>query len=82
VRQNGIVGVMLINKDPAKPQQVKVTFAGVSDLAATAVKFDYSAAQQTQSAGPAKSSVNLDGVSVTVAVPAYGIVDLLIPRKK
>jgi hypothetical protein len=81
-RQDGLLGVMILNRDRREAKTVKVNFAGTNDLAAAGVRFDYSPAQQTAGIGPVKSSVAVEGSSVTVNVPAYGIVDVLIPRRK
>jgi len=81
-RQDGYLGVLLINKDRHDAKTVKVNIVGSPNLASTAVRFDYSPAQQAAGTGPVKSAATIDGSSVTVTVPAYGIVDLLLPPKK
>jgi hypothetical protein len=78
-RQEGVVGVMLINRDRKEEKKVKVNIAGGQNLNPAGVQFDYGPAQV--STGPTKSTATLDGSSVTVTVPAYGIVDLLFKPK-
>jgi hypothetical protein len=78
-RQEGVVGIMLINRDRQEAKKVKVNIANGQNLNPAGVQFDYGPAQQAT--GPAKSTVTLDGASATVTVPAYGIVDLLFKPK-
>jgi alpha-L-arabinofuranosidase len=80
-RQEGVVGVMLINRDRHDAKKVKVNIAGGQNLNPAGVQFDYGPAQQATGAGPARSTATLDGASVSVTVPAYGIVDLLFKPK-
>jgi hypothetical protein len=80
-RQEGVVGVMLINRDRHDAKKVKITIANGQNLASAGVQFDYGPAQQAAGTGPAKSTATLDGASVMVTVPAYGIVDMLFKPK-
>jgi hypothetical protein len=80
-RQEGVVGVMLINRDRKDAKKVKVNIASGQSLNPVGVQFDYGPAQQSVGAGPAQSTVTLDGQSAIVTVPAYGIVDLLFKPK-
>ena len=81
-RQDGIVGVMLINEDPKQAVHVNLNVAGGATLAAAGVRFDYGPAQQAQSAGPARSTLAIDGLALSINVPANAIVDLWLPIKK
>jgi hypothetical protein len=80
-RADGVAGVLLENQDPKQTQQVRLNITG-ADLAGTGVRFDYGRAQLAKSSGPEKSDVKTDGNSITVSVPPYGIVDLLLALKK
>ena len=80
-RQNGVFGVMLINRDRSAPKKVKVNLTNGQSLSPDVVQFDYGPAQLAANSGPAQSKTTLDGGSVTVTVPAYGIVDLLLKGK-
>jgi hypothetical protein len=80
-RQDGVVGVLLINEDRQSEKQVRINFAGGAQLGPTGFKFEYGPAQLAQGAGPVRSNVTVDGNSVTVTVPAYGLVDVLIKKK-
>jgi hypothetical protein len=80
-RQEGIVGVMLINRDRKDAIKVKVNIASGQNLNPAGFRFDYGPAQQSGGTGPAQSTVTLDGQSAIVTVPAYGIVDLLFKPK-
>jgi len=80
-RKDGVVGVLLTNHDPKQAQQVKISIAG-AELAGGGMRFEYSPTQQAKGAGPERSEIKADGNSVTVTVPAYGMVDLLLGLKK
>jgi hypothetical protein len=81
-RQDGILGVVLMNKSMETAQQVTVNVGGGVELSGTGVQFDYVTAQLSTGAGPARSAVKTEARSVVVTVPPYGIVDLLMPLKK
>lgn len=81
-RQEGIVGVMLINQDPKQMVQVKLNIVGGAELAAAGLRFDYGPVQQAQGVGPARSNLAIDGTATTISVPANAIVDVLFPMKK
>jgi hypothetical protein len=81
-RQDGIVGVVLMNRGMDTAQKVTVNVGGGVELAGTGVQFDYGTAQQTAGAGPVRSALTTEAHSVVVTVPPYGIVDVLMPLKK
>lgn len=80
-RQEGLCGVMLINKDATTKTQVHVTVHGGS-LAGGGVRFDYGDEQMKAGGGASRSEIKTDGDSVLVDVPPYSIVDLLLPLKR
>jgi alpha-L-arabinofuranosidase len=80
-RQDGFIGVMLLNRDLHDAKTVRLNIAGAGDLAPQAIEFDYGPAQQAAGTGPVRATANVDGASLTVNVPAYGIVDILLKKK-
>jgi hypothetical protein len=80
-RQEGLYGVMLINKDGVAKAQVRVTLHG-GNLAGGGVRFVYGDEQMKADGGPSRFDLKTDGDSVMVDVPPYSIVDLLLPMKK
>jgi hypothetical protein len=80
-RQEGLYGVMLINKDGTAKAQVRVTLHGGS-LAGSGIRFVYGDEQMKAGGGAVRSDLKVDGDSVMVDVPPYSIVDLLLPMKK
>jgi hypothetical protein len=80
-RQDGIIGVMLVNKDPSNRATVKVVING-AQTQATGVRFDYGPEQTKSKSGPVKSELKMAGSSIVVSVSPYSIVDLLIPQAK
>jgi hypothetical protein len=78
-RRNGLYGVILINKDPKNAADVKVTLNG-AQTASSGMRFEYGPQQSKENAPVARTSVNGMGNSFTVAVPAYSIVDILVPK--
>ena len=80
-RQDGVIGVALINQDPKQAQQVRLNIVGGVALADTAVRFDYGSAQQSQGLAPVRSQLQGCGPGVVVNLPANAIVDLLLPVK-
>lgn len=80
-RRDGIVAVMLVNHDKNQAVPVKVTVNGV-DLSGAGRRFEYGPAQYAKGAGFDMTDIKADGKTVTVTVPAYGIVDLMLGTKK
>jgi hypothetical protein len=80
-RQEGLYGVMLVNKDASAKAQVRVTIHGGS-LAGGGMRFEYGDEQMKAGGGASRSELKTDGDSVVVDVPPYSIVDLLLPMKK
>jgi hypothetical protein len=77
-RRDGIVGLMLINKDPKNPAIVKVTLKnGATGTAGK--RFDYGNEQFAAGAQMAQNPFTLTGNEFTVTVPPYTITDLLLP---
>jgi hypothetical protein len=79
-RRDGVVGVLLTNHDAGVAQQVKVNVSG-GTLAGQGMRFEYSPAQLAKGVGPERTAVQTGGNSITVTVPAYGIVDLQLGLK-
>jgi hypothetical protein len=80
-RQDGLYTVMLINKDPTLKLQVKVAIHGAT-LAGNGLRFVYGPAQAARGDGPDKADIKADGNTVTLDVPPYSIVDVMLPGKK
>jgi hypothetical protein len=80
-RQDGLDTVMLINKDSAAKQQVKITVRGAS-LANNGLRFVYGPDQAAQGKGPERAELKLEGGVISVDVPPYSIVDLILPLQK
>lgn len=79
-RQDGPIGLLLINKDLHAAQNVTVHLVA-DKLAPNAIRFDYGEAQQRAGIGPVRSSQPVQSGDFTVKVPAYGIVSLLLVRQ-
>jgi hypothetical protein len=77
-RQDGIVGIMLVNTDPKAAANVKVSLKG-SGVGVTGKRFDYGSAQFAQGAGPAASALTVSGNEFTITIPPYTVTDLLLP---
>jgi len=80
-RRDGIVGLMLVNTDPRASATVKLSLKG-GTVGAAGKRFDYGAAQLALAAGPAASALTVSGTDFTVTVPAYSVVDILLPLAK
>jgi hypothetical protein len=78
-RQNGIYGLILINKDPRMPAEVKVSLGGAQP-AANGLRFQYGPEQSKANAPIARTPLSGLSGNFTVTVPAYSIVDVLIPK--
>jgi hypothetical protein len=77
LRSDGSLGVMLVNKDPGNPAEVKINVSGGS-FAMQGSRFDYGP-EQLKAAGPlVKTSFKSGGGSFSVTVPAYGITDIVL----
>jgi hypothetical protein len=77
-RRDGIIGLMLINKDPRNPAIVKVTLKN-GTTGSTGKRFDYGSEQFTQGAALAQSPFTVSGNEFSVTVPPYTITDILLP---
>jgi len=81
VRNDGSVGIMLINKDPKNDAVVKITVGGAK-LADTGTRYDYGKSNRaSQYAIPGVAAANL-GNNFTVTVPSYTAAVLVIPKAK
>ena len=80
-RQDGLIGVLLINKDANAAQKIKVNLQGVT-VQTDGLRFVYGPAQSARGGGPERQPITTTGTSVVVDVPPYSIVDLLLPIKK
>jgi hypothetical protein len=78
--QDGLYAVMIVNKDATARQQVRVTLGG-ANLAENGLRFVYSADQVAKQAGPERSEIKAEGNVVTVDVPPYSIVDVILPMR-
>jgi hypothetical protein len=72
---------MLVNTDTKSPANVKVSLKGGS-VGATGKRFDYSAAQLSQSSGAVASPFTVTGDDFTITVPPYTVTDVLLPLAK
>jgi len=81
VRRDGIIGLMLVNKDPKAQATVKVTFKN-GTLGATGRRIDYGSAQFAAGTPVAQSAFTAPGNEFTVTVPAYTVTDILLPSHK
>lgn len=78
-RQDGKVGIMLINKDGKNNATVKIAVSG-ANLAPSGIRFDYGKNNPaTQYMVPGVAATGL-GNTFTVTVPAFTITDLVIPK--
>jgi hypothetical protein len=80
-RRDGIVGLMLINKDPHKSAEVKITLQNGS-VGSTGRRIDYGGAQFAAKSGLTVSTFSVPGKALTVTVPPYTITDILLPGRK
>jgi hypothetical protein len=80
-RQDGLFGVMLVNKEPQTRMKVKVSING-GNLAGNGLRFVYGPEQAAKGVGPDRSEVKTDGDSIVLDVPPYSIVDVILPVKK
>jgi hypothetical protein len=80
-RRDGIFGLVLVNTDTKSPANVKVSLKGGS-VGATGKRFDYSAAQLSQSSGPVASPFTVTGEDFTITVPPLTVTDVLLPLAK
>jgi hypothetical protein len=79
-RQDGLFGIMLINKNAAAKMSVKLTLNGAT-LAGNGLRFVYGLDQAGKGAGPDRSEVKSEGNTLLVDVPPYSIVDVILPGK-
>jgi hypothetical protein len=77
-RQDGFVGIMLINKDPKAPAVVKVSFKN-GTMGPTGKRLDYGSAQFEAGTSLAVSPFTATGNELTVTVPPYTVTDILLP---
>jgi hypothetical protein len=80
LRRDGIIGLMLINKDPKGTAEVKVSFRN-GNIGATGKRLDYGSAQYSSGA-LAQSPFTVAGNEFTVTVPPYTVTDILLPSRK
>jgi hypothetical protein len=80
-RQDGLYTVMLVNKDAQTSVHVKVSLAG-ANLAGNGISFLYGPGEAAKGTGPVRGDVKADGSVVSVDVPAYSIVDVILPEKR
>ncbi len=78
-RQDGGFGVMVINRDPTTPAEVKVTLTGGS-YAAQGSRFDYGPDAFKAGTGVVKTAFASGGSNFVVTVPAYTITDIVLPK--
>jgi hypothetical protein len=83
LRQDGKIGVLLINTDPANSQTANVTVAGVS-LAVSGVQYQFGTDNfppnnEIPSSGISSNNISGLGNSFSVEVPAYTMIALAIP---
>ena len=79
-RRDGYVGLMLVNKDPKAPAEVKVILKNGS-VGASGKRFDYGSAQYSAGAPLAPSPFTATGNEFTVTVPPYTVTDIVLPRQ-
>lgn len=79
-RRDGYVGLMLVNKDPKAPAEVKVTFKNGS-IGSAGKRFDYGSAQYSAGAPLAPAPFTATGNEFTVTVPPYTVTDIVLPRQ-
>lgn len=80
-RRDGVLGLMLINKDPQSPAEVKVKFHNGSP-GKSGRRIDYGSAQFNAGRGPSMTPLSVSGDELTVTVPPYTITDILLPESK
>jgi hypothetical protein len=78
-RRNGLYGLMLINKDPKTAAEVKVTLNGAQP-ASSGLRFEYGPQQSKDNAPLQRTPADGLDKNFTVTVPAYSIVDVLVPK--
>jgi hypothetical protein len=76
---DGAFGLVLVNKDSTNAANVTVTISG-GTFALQGTHFDYGPDQLKAGTGVAKSSLKLEAPVFTVNVPAYSIVDIILPK--
>jgi hypothetical protein len=77
LKANGQKGILLINADPQNQSTVQVTISGAS-MGATASEYTYGIGTTQSTPALQATSVTVTGNTVTVTVPAYTAVELLI----
>ena len=78
-RRDGIVGVLLINEDPKNEATVTVSITG-GTVGSKGRRLEYGLQQHKAGAPVAQSEITGLGPSFNVTVPAYTVVDVLIPQ--
>ena len=81
LRRDGIVGLMLVNKDPKSAATVKVTFKN-GNIGSTGKRVDYGSALYATGAPVAQSAFTASGNEFTVTIPPYTVTDILLPSHK
>ncbi|MGP8173086.1 MAG: hypothetical protein ACLP7O_00905 [Terracidiphilus sp.] len=79
-RRDGYIGLMLVNKDPKAPVEVKVIFKNGS-VGASGKRFDYGSTQFSAGAPLAPAPFTATGNEFTVTVPPYTVTDIVLPRQ-
>jgi hypothetical protein len=79
-RTDGILGILLVNKDPKQPAVVKISLKN-GTAGTTGKRFDYGTAQFAAGAGPAATAFSATGSEMVVTVPPYTVTDLLLVGK-
>ena len=77
-RRDGVIGLMLINKDPRSSATVSVSVAGGS-IGSKGRRFEYGITQQKAGMPLAQSEINNLGSKFSVEIPPYTVTDILIP---
>ena len=75
---NGLKGVVLINADASSALTVQVTVNGAA-LGATATEYSYGVNAAQSGTSLTSTSVPVSGNTITVSVPAYTAVELIVP---
>jgi len=79
-RRDGYVGLMLVNKAPKAPAEVKVILKNGS-VGTSGKRFDYGSAQYSAGAPLAPSPFTATGNEFIVTVPPYTVTDIVLPRQ-
>jgi hypothetical protein len=78
-RRNGSLGLILINKDPNIPAEVKVSISGAA-LGSQGTRFDYGPPNFKVNGPVTKTSFTSGGATFSVTIPPYTITDIILPK--